>query len=144
MYQRILVGVDDTDAARRALQEAIALAKHQQARLRLVHVVEMPYPYDGASVDFEALTDAQRGPGQGLLDNAAALVRQEGLEPEIALIGSDGGQVGDALVAETRRWPADLLVLGAHDRGLLDRLLVSVADSVIGESPVPVLLLRAP
>ncbi len=144
MYQRILVGVDGTEAARRALQEAIALAKHQQARLRLVHVVEMPYPYDGASVDFEALTDAQRGPGQGLLDNAAALVRQEGLEPEIALIGNDGGQVGDALVAETRRWPADLLVLGAHDRGLLDRLLVSVADSVIGESPVPVLLLRAP
>ncbi len=144
MYQRILVGVDDSDAARRALREAIVLAKDQQARLRLVHVGEMPYPYDGASIDFEALADAQRGPGQALLDEAAALARHEGLEPEIALIGNDGGQVGDAIVAEARRWPADLLVLGAHDRGLLDRLLVSVAEGVIGESPVPVLLLRAP
>ncbi len=143
MYQRILVAVDDSDGARRALREAIALAKDQQARLRLVHVMEIPYPYDGASVDFEALAEARRGPGQALLDEAVALVRREGLEPEVALIGSDGGPVGDAIVAEARRWPADLIVLGAHDRGLLDRLLGSVAEGVIGESPVPVLLLRA-
>lgn len=143
MYQRILVAVDDSDGARRALREALALAKDQQARLRLVHVMEIPYPYDGASVDFEALADARRGPGQALLDEAVALVRREGLEPEVALIGSDGGPVGDAIVAEARRWPADLIVLGAHDRGLLDRLLGSVAEGVIGESPVPVLLLRA-
>ncbi len=42
------------------------------------------------------------------------------------------------------RWPADLLVLGAHDRGLLGRLLGSAAEGVLGASPVPVLLLRAP
>ncbi len=143
MYQRILVAVDDSDGARRALREAIALAKDQQARLRLVHVAEIPYPYDGASVDFEALAEARRGPGQALLDEAAALVRQEGIEPEIALIGNDGGQVGDTIVAEARRWPADLLVLGANERGLLSRLLGSTAEGVIGASPVPILLLRA-
>ena len=53
MYKHILVAVDGSDTSNLALQEAIKLAKEQQASLRLVHVfdatpayviAEMPYP----------------------------------------------------------------------------------------------------
>ena len=53
MYKQILVPVDGSDTSNRALDEAIKLAKEQQAALRLIHVldettiymmVETPYP----------------------------------------------------------------------------------------------------
>ena len=53
MYKQILVPVDGSDTSNRALEEAIKLAKEQQAALRLIHVVdettvymmvETPYP----------------------------------------------------------------------------------------------------
>ena len=49
MYKRILVGVDDSAAATRALWEAIQLAREQRAQLRLVHVITWPIipPYGG-------------------------------------------------------------------------------------------------
>src|SRR5215469_3936649 len=40
MYTRILVPVDGSVASARGLDEAIELARHLKARLRLVHVVE--------------------------------------------------------------------------------------------------------
>jgi nucleotide-binding universal stress UspA family protein len=39
MYDKILVPVDGSEASLLGLQEAIRLAKNQQARLRLLHVV---------------------------------------------------------------------------------------------------------
>jgi nucleotide-binding universal stress UspA family protein len=42
MYKRILVGVDDSATANRALWEAIRLAWEQRAQLRLVHVITWP------------------------------------------------------------------------------------------------------
>jgi nucleotide-binding universal stress UspA family protein len=53
MYKQILVPVDGSDTSNLALEEAIKLAKDQQAALRLIHVVdettvymmvETPYP----------------------------------------------------------------------------------------------------
>ena len=40
MYKHILMAVDGSDTSNRALEEAINLAKDQQAVLRLVHVVD--------------------------------------------------------------------------------------------------------
>ena len=40
MYKHILVAVDGSDTSNLALQEAMKLAKEQQATLRLIHVVD--------------------------------------------------------------------------------------------------------
>ena len=40
MYKHILVAVDGSDTSNLALQEAMKLAKEQQAALRLIHVVD--------------------------------------------------------------------------------------------------------
>ena len=45
MYKHILVAVDGSDTSNLALQEAIKLAKEQQASLRLVHVFDAPHHY---------------------------------------------------------------------------------------------------
>jgi len=142
MYRRILVALDGSSAASHALDEAIQLATEQHASLRLLHVVEMPYVHDGETVDFTALAEERAGPGQALLAEAGARVRQVGLEPEVSLGSTDGGRVGDTIVAEARRWSAELIVLGTHGHGLVQRLLGSTAEDVLRATHVPVLLVR--
>jgi len=142
MYQRILVAIDGSRAARRALDEAIQLASAQQAALCLAHIMEMPFMYDGVNVDFTALAEARAGPGRILLAEASVQVRQAGIAPEVVLGSTDGGKVGDAIVAEANRWPADLIVLGTHGHGLFDKLLGSTTEDVLRSTPVPILLVR--
>ena len=56
-----------------------------------------------------------------------------------------GGRVADAILQEAKSAGCDLIVIGTHGRrGFRRALLGSDAESVLRESPVPVLLVRAP
>ena len=149
MYKRIVVGVDDSATANRALWEAIRLAQEQRAQLRLVHVITWPIipPHGGCPVAEEALstyTAFQRA-GQALLEQAASQAQEAGLAPETCVVESGGHSTSQALVEAAKRWSADLLVLGTHGwRGLQHLVLGSVAEGVVRLAPVPVLLVRLP
>jgi nucleotide-binding universal stress UspA family protein len=55
------------------------------------------------------------------------------------------GDVGAELVAAARVWPADLVVVGAHSRPLLQRLFLgSVARTVLDGVDASVLVARPP
>ena len=57
--------------------------------------------------------------------------------------GEPTRRVPDVVVAEAKRWPADLIVAGTHGRrGLSHLFLGSVAEGIIRISTVPVLLIR--
>jgi nucleotide-binding universal stress UspA family protein len=74
MYKHILVVVDGSDTSDLALQEAIRLAKEQQAALRLVHVVDETPTYITMDTMY-ALADFQksmREAGQKVLATCAA------------------------------------------------------------------------
>jgi len=149
MYKRIVVGVDDSATANRALWEAIRLAQEQRAQLRLVHVITWPIipPHGGCPVAEEALstyTAFQRA-GQALLEQAASQAQEAGLAPETCVVESGGHSTSQALVEAAKRWSADLIVLGTHGRrGLHHLVLGSVAEGVVRLAPVPVLLVRLP
>lgn len=145
MYKRILVPVDGSDVSTRALQEALRLAKDEQARVRIVHAVhEVPPPTGAAYVDYDAYRQAAMEEGRAILDKALTLARQAGLEPETKLAPVQTEGASGAIVEEARRWPADLIVMGTHGRsGLLHLLLGSVAEGVVRRAPTPVLLVRA-
>jgi nucleotide-binding universal stress UspA family protein len=59
MYKHILVAVDGSDTSNLSLQEAIKLAKEQQAALRLVHVVDETPAYMTMDTAY-ALADMER------------------------------------------------------------------------------------
>ncbi len=56
------------------------------------------------------------------------------------------GEVGDparAILEAARQHAVDVIVVGSHDRGWIDRLFApSVADSVVKEAEIPVLIVR--
>ena len=109
--KQILVATDFGEPARVALEYGRELAAAFGATLHLVHVV----------------------------DDVSA--RAMGLKASTVLAENTGGRVADALIAEAKRWHADLIVMGTHGRrGVKRALLGSDAELVIRYSPVPVLL----
>ena len=147
MYKRILVPIDGSDTGRRGLKEAITLATEQKATLCLLHVTndfpfmsEMPRAFD-----FEEYREELQQYGRNLLEDGKKLAASLGLEVETLLRELKGGRVADAILQEAKSSGCDLIVIGTHGRrGFSRALLGSDAESVLRDSPVPVLLVRAP
>ena len=147
MYKRILVPIDGSDTGRRGLKEAIALATDQKSTLCLLHVTnDFPIVFEMASaIDFEKVREESHRHGLGLLEDAKKLAAALGLEVETQLVDMKAGRVADTILQEVRNTGCDPIVIGTHGRrGLRRALLGSDAESVLRESPVPVLLVRAP
>ncbi len=146
MFKRILVAVDGSSTAERALQEAIKLAGEFQAQLRIVHVVdivslnvrlESPNPIE--------IWDVMIKGGQEILREAGVVANEAGVTVETGLIEIDtlGRRIPEMIAADADAWPADLIVIGAHGRrGLSHLLLGSVAEGVVRVATKPVLLIR--
>ena len=147
MYGKILVPVDGSKAAAVGLDEAIRLAKHQGRVIRLMHVVNefILDPAYSPQAYAPNVIDAIRASGRELLDRAAAIVRQQGIDCDTVLLESVGGPAAEFIVAQAKEWSADLIVMGTHGRRGLRRLAMgSDAESVVRLTPVPLLLVRAP
>jgi nucleotide-binding universal stress UspA family protein len=146
MYQKILVPIDGSETSTRGLNEAIKLAKNQRGQISLVHVVNeliLDYGYSGGAY-YGDIIESMRAAGSRVLNSAEALARQHGLDPESVLLESIGGSAADLIVAQAKKWSADLIVMGTHGRRGLRRLAMgSDAESVVRESPVPVLLIHS-
>jgi nucleotide-binding universal stress UspA family protein len=94
-------------------------------------------------IDYTALQQMARRSGEQVLAHAVAAAQQAGLAAETDLLESDGRRVEDLIVAEAKRWMADLVVLGTHGRSGVSRLLFgSVAEGVVRGAHTPILLMR--
>jgi nucleotide-binding universal stress UspA family protein len=146
MYQKILVPIDGSETATQGLNEAIRLAKNQGGELRLLHIVN-EYIVDwtvGAGIDAGGLAQMLRDTGRKLMQQAQTLARQHGIEPDCMILESFGGPTAALIVEQAKKWPADLIVMGTHGRRGLRRFAMgSDAESVVRDTPVPVLLIHS-
>ena len=134
MDQQILVPLDGSPLAERALPLARVLAKAGQAQLILLRVISPPTGHDPGDADgsVEAVTTYLR-------DQAARLTDVRGVETAVAV-----GDAADAILDQAERRPADLVVMSTHGRSGIGRWVYgSVADAVMRRSPVPVFLVPA-
>jgi nucleotide-binding universal stress UspA family protein len=144
MYKRILVPIDGSPGAQRALAEALALAKDYRATMRLLHVIGLfiatPVAANRKAGDiWRTLHDR----GSRLLAEGEALLRTEGIQSESAIVEIGAGRAADAILADAKRWRADLIVIGTHGRRGLSRLaLGSEAEKVVRAASVPVLVVH--
>lgn len=145
MYQRILVPINGSATSERALQEAIKIADGK-AQIRLVSVLEEILTIGSEGFDNAnnaVLQEAARKTAEKTLAMAAETVRKSGAKAEIVLRDELGTSVVDAINGEAQSWLADLIVIGTHGRTGLTRLILgSVAEGVVREATMPVLLIR--
>ena len=146
-YKRILVAVDGSAPARRALDEALRLAQEGGAKLRLLHVIEenlLALTPEAGMLAAQLLTALQQA-GDELLRDALALAKASSVDADTVKVESVGGRVGEVIVEQASTWSADLIVMGTHGRrGLSHLVLGSDAERVARSAPVPLLLVRPP
>ena len=142
MYKQIMVAVDDTNSSTLALKEAIKLAKNQNSKLCVVHIIDTLYEGDVDRDSFVALTKKR---GQEVLNSMKKMLSRSKIEFEMKLIEltPSKAQIAEKLVDEATSLSADLIVIGTHGRRGLHHILTgSIAEEVIRISKTPVLLVR--
>ncbi|HAL37075.1 MAG TPA: universal stress protein [Polaromonas sp.] len=145
MFKRIMVAIDGSSTANAALHEAVKLAKDQQAVLRIVHVVDIVMLAVESPYELREYKDSVRRAGEQMLNQAAAVAREVGIEVETVLLEVRQFQdrIADEIARSAKDWRADVIVIGTHGRRGLSRLLIgSVAESLVRIAPASVLLIR--
>ncbi len=148
MYKRILVPVDGSETATKALVAALQLARESGGQVRLVHLVEglTPMAIDQYGAAWTGdIIDALKKGGEQILEDAMAVARASGVPADTEIFDSFGERLADAVVDAAQRFEADLVVVGTHGRRGMGRLLLgSGAEQIVRLSPVPVLVVRTP
>jgi nucleotide-binding universal stress UspA family protein len=149
----VLVGMDFSELADRALAEAFDLAGHREhAEIHIVSIV----PLIGVDTNLAGEGSLQTG-GVNRLESELERLRahvQLRLEAFVALVAKRGGKVSGRIVSHVRMdtpatgiaqlaadLKASLIVIGTHGRHGLARLLMgSVAETTIRYARCPVLV----
>lgn len=149
MFRNILVAVDGSEAADKGLRAAIEVAQGQRApcRLTLLYVLQVMTAVADMQGTMESVferhLEAMRRHGREVLDRAASLVAQAGIEARPVLREARVARAADAITQEAREG-FDLLVIGSHGRRGFQRFLLgSDAELVLRGATIPVLLVRS-
>ena len=146
MYQRLLVALDSTATSRLALEHAAALGRLSGATVVLLHVLESfrhVSGFESPKVYAEEVLPRMRAAGRELLDEAAAPLREQGIEVETVLLEGSDERVAELIARRAEEAGVDMVILGTHGRRGVNRLLLgSQANSVITHSAIPVLVVR--
>jgi nucleotide-binding universal stress UspA family protein len=135
---RILCPVDFSDASDHAIDQAVAFAKWQGARITALHVYQpMFMPVPGLPAPAERVEDAEiERSRQQLADRFAPAATAD--VPVEYLV--ETGQPADIIAAQAQSLPADVIVMGTHgSSGFRHLLLGSVAEHVLRKAACPVL-----
>jgi nucleotide-binding universal stress UspA family protein len=136
-FRQILIATDFSDASRRALDHAIAIARRFSSTLSVVCAIA---PESRNRIPLERLPHELNRP----LLEAEQEMKSLGDDPRMKDIKHrlilEPGQVWEVLASVMEREDVDLLVLGTHGRGGLKKIaLGSVAEQVLRLAKCPVL-----
>jgi nucleotide-binding universal stress UspA family protein len=141
LYSRLLVPLDGSELAERALPHATTLARQFGSTLHILRVVP-PLPalaHGHILVDVEQALAAE---AQSYLESVQARLSAEGCPAEIAYrIGSPA----DEIIAYAAENDIRLIVMHTHGRSGISRWVYgSVAHRILQGAECPVLLVRTP
>jgi nucleotide-binding universal stress UspA family protein len=124
-FERVVVGIDDSEPSDAAVATVCALPAEELRRVVFCSVA-------GVAIDKEA---------QRVVERAVACARVHGIVAEGRVLD---GNTERAVIAAALQEQADLIVLGSHGRrGMRRFFLGSVAEGIVRTAPVPVLVVRA-
>ena len=141
MIKNILCPIDRSLDSIQAFAYAIALAKWQGARLKLLEVIETaPPPGASRARKDEAVPKKVRTDFERDLRRMLVARRASDLKVEIFM---RKGNVVEEILAQARASRSELVVMGSHGRGGARRLVLgSVAEKVLRLAACPVLTVR--
>jgi len=143
MTANILVPLDGSRFGEHALPVALSIARRTGATVQLlhVHVPLAPMYVEGHLFSEPSVVMAQRQHERRYLDDLVQRLREKTSVPLTTVMLE--GPVVPLLRDQAQKGEAGLIVMTTHGRGAISRFwLGSVADQLLHDSPVPLLLVR--
>ena len=147
LFRRIVCAIDFSDCSMHALDYAMSLAREANARLTVIHVIEVPpdVPSDmhetilGGPHSLREYIAAAEEDRRGRLQ---AIQDRLGPHGAVETVMATGKAYAEILRVAAER-ESDLIVIGIHGRGAAHRLFFgSTAQHVVRQASCPVLTLR--
>jgi len=134
----ILVPTDFSSSSQQAVEMASLIAHGQQAKLVLVHVLDLPVTYSESPLAYtfaaEEVAAAERNLAETVPSDSAITCERKVLK----------GETATSILRAAEEVHADLIVVGTHGRtGALHILLGSVAEKVLRHARCPVMAVKA-
>ena len=145
MFDRILVPLDGSDYAEKALDVAITLAQKFTSNIIIVHVILtasaiVTSPEGVGSTFLIDLRKQLEETGRQILENGSKRTRAAGI-PVITI--EESGNAPDKILQTAEKAKADLVVIGDRGLGVVARFFLgSVADKVSHYARCPVLIVK--
>lgn len=152
VFTKILVPIDGSKHAERALSAAVDVATRFKGAITLMHVYSLNiflplYLYGEQGIDQEIthrelskVSEGMRVAGMNLLTERANEIEARGIPVETRLVE---GHVMQEIVKTARDDRSDLIVMGAKGESKLkETLLGSVSEKVVRNAPCAVLIVK--
>lgn len=144
-FLKILVPVDFSEVSVRALRQAVQLARHSGGEITILHVGILPHIYSaelgmsgGVGPLFTQAGEEMAREQRHQMEKLASAEIPDSVHHRTVI---REGYPPQEVLAQTQEGGHDVVVMGTHGRtGLTRVLLGSVAERVIRESQVPVLV----
>ena len=137
----ILVAVDDSDGAKRAIELAASIAEpNPTAHIDLVNVVAIPLLDKSQMANFKEILDIMMDGGKNLLQNAIDDMGEAGERADALLL--TGVNPANELIKLIKERDYDLVVIGNRGLSGVQEYLGSVSHKVLHGSPVSVLIAK--
>jgi len=138
LFQTILCPIDFSDHSRRALKYAALLASRTKGRLVVVFVEDpMLVAAAAAAYDEKVLIDKARKELRRLVEKT---IQPYGIRIEDVTLDVAVGRPHDEIASTAERLKCDVIVMGAHGRSGMNKLMLgSTTHRILRRSPFPVL-----
>jgi universal stress protein A len=139
-YRHVLVPLDLRQDSERVLRAAVAVAKRNNARLSILHVVEYAPIDPGGDILLPTPLDITDKLAERAQADLAMLCERCGANGAArkVVVGNIKGEILQAANADK----ADLIVIGNHERHGLAILLNHTEDTLLHEAPCDILAIR--
>lgn len=143
-YDSILVGTDGSDQAKLAFEKAIAVAKRNNAKVVVAHIIENKLY--GGTMSFSTFTpdlvQAESDESRKLLNSYVEEAKELGYDNVETVLeyGSPKVMMSKDL---PEKYKTDLIMVGQSGLNAVERLVMgSVSDHIIRTAPCDVLIIR--
>ena len=141
--KKILCPINHSDCSKEALKYAVSLAMKDEAKLLLLHVIDIRSFNEGldamsTQIPNEETLEQLRAK---LLDCIPEEIRDD-MDVEATVIQ---GIPFAEIISTAKKKEIDMIVIGSHGRtGLKHMMMGSVSEKVVRKAPCPVLTVRQP
>lgn len=148
--KKVLIAIDYDQTSRKVAETGYSLAQAMSAEVILLHVIADPLYY--SSADFSPITGylGYKDSNPAIFDSIEGLKEVSGkyLDKIKHHLGDEKiecvikeGTLATEIIKASKDYHADLIVIGSHSRGWLEKVLMgTVTESVLKDSKIPVLI----